>query len=688
MEILNTDKYYLKKHQDLDLLSLINRKLLIHKQLERPSRTYCVYSDLHGSYEKLIYWYRNGLGYYKIAVQEIIGEFYNENICELYEKLLLLVNRTRINKIEQCIESARLEYDPTEIFYEKVPQEFIVTLTKLEELNLSRRSVIEDILKLLRGITRGDERRIIKVVPQNFLENFLKLYNEGDKPSYDSLIKGVCEDRDTYQLVASLLVKVVIVNMFDKHINLGDTYDRGENADKLVKLYRTYFNENHGSSKLHYIWGNHDILWMGAALGSPMLAMTALRISMRYSNVAFLTRYGFDLRKLRAFAEKTYKITPTGDYTKKIEVDGWPIEVAIKITKTLLILEEKLTVLTLREAIKIPGMIDYTFELDRHERLLRLLPTGVKEDVKIWGDIQKEFPLFNDVYYPTIDPQNPEKLTSEEQEVVDDLMHQFTTLPKLQDDIMWMFEYGEAYRVVDNTLYFHAAIPADENKELAYLKSLKGKDLFDFVQRDLKDLAKKHTKGELVTVREKALLWYLWCGEKSIFFCKHKMATLERTVFNKEEAALDPLTTWHEKSNPFYANIRDEGFLTKVLTEFHADGMCMGHTPVRTADKSVLSEIHGAYVIDGGASAAYGDRGSVLIHTPECSYVTMHPSLKDLKQAEEENRIPMPVIKKLPGQRTVKIRNLDKGYFLKQELSAINQLLGKKFGDFGKDYYY
>jgi fructose-1,6-bisphosphatase-3 len=567
-------------------------------------------------------------------------------------------------------------------FTEGVPLKFKDTLIDLNTDGLTDAQILDDLITLLRGVTRGDERRIIKTIPPIYLENILKLYSEAEHDSATALVSGIIENKDIFHIISSIIVKLILSNMVDKHINIGDTYDRGEDADKLVNLYRNFFDGSEKSALLHYIWGNHDILWMGAAIGNPILVMTALRISMRYNNVAFLDRYGFNMDKLRAYAKKQYKLVPHGNYTKKMDDDD-----AIKMTKVLSVLENKLVVSCLREAVQVPGEIDYNDMLSHYESLLNLLPTGVEESQEAWDKMSKEKPLFLDSYFPTVDENNREELTAEEKEISDNLIHQFMTLPKLQEDIKWMFEKGETYRVVDNTLYFHAALPATKELGFAEFKGLQGKQLLDFVQRDMKRIGGKHATGKEVTLRESMLLWYLWCGEKSVFFCKSKMATMERTIFDKVEASRDPLTTWKEHPNPFYKNLRNDVFLKNVLNEFHAEKLCVGHTPVKNNDQAVLSDKLGAFVIDGGASPAYGDRGAVLINTAEFTYVTMHPNLEELKKAEQEDRLPNFDTSPIEEKSDLKLRHMDKGFYLKEELQAINELMERKLPDFNKSYF-
>lgn len=681
--------FYLAKYQDEDVSRLINRKLLIHKQLEKPSRTYVVYSDLHGSYEKYLHWLKNGLGYYRIAVSEILGAAYSEKVYHRFEALFLLINRARVNSIERYIqENNNRTYDIRDFFSESVPKKFITTLKELENVGLSKKRILEDILRILRLITRGDEHRIIKASPPHYMENILKLYFKDERKSYYSMLDGIVENDKVYYITTALLIKLTLVNMFDKHINLGDTYDRGDGSDKLIQVYRSYFGTASDSTPMHYIWGNHDILWLGASIGNPICCMTALRISMRYNNVEFLFRYGFNLDKLRNFALSNYKELPTGKYIKVKESKFWPADVAAKMTKALLILEAKLTVSCLKEVVKTKGDIDYNDSLKYYSDLLKLLPTKIKDDKNIWNEYIKEHPLYTDVYFPTVNPECPEQLTPEEQEVADDIIRQFTTLPKLQDDLKWMFTKGETYRVMDNTVYYHAALPATDDMELESVKGMKGKKLLDFIQRDLKRIAEHYEMGEHISLREKMFLWYLWCGKTSPFFCKSKMATLERAVFNKEVAAKDPLTTWKEETNPYYKFIRNDEFLNKILVEFHADKICMGHTPVKSTEQGILSDNLRAFIIDGGASSAYGDRGAVLINSPDYTYVTFHPSLEELQAAEKEDRLPNITIAPLEEMKNLTLRHVDKGFFLRTELDAINSLLDKKIDNFCNTYFY
>eukprot|EP01028_Stygiella_incarcerata_P009306 TRINITY_DN4380_c0_g1_i2.p1 TRINITY_DN4380_c0_g1~~TRINITY_DN4380_c0_g1_i2.p1 ORF type:complete len:718 (+),score=192.26 TRINITY_DN4380_c0_g1_i2:141-2294(+) len=682
-----------RSHKDLCLTrydgmgaeTLLNRRLVVLKQLERSPRTYVVYTDLHGSYEKFLYWLKNGMGCYRIAVSSVLGPDYTTEVVSLYERLLLIVNRHRIARFEKLIRDGKFEAPSAhDYFMDKVAVDFVYTLDSLNEMHLTNGRIMEDLLRLLRAILRGDDHRLFKAVPQAFRENIMDLYFQKDTPSYQALLNAINHDSIVFHLFASFIVKLMIVHMFDKHVNLGDSFDRGEEADLLIEFYQSFFFVDGLSPPMHYIFGNHDILWMGASVGSPILCMTALRISLRYKNTAFLDRYGFDLTNLRRFAEKVYTLTPTGSYSSSKAPD----EIK-KMAKVLQILELKLTVLWIRRAHSIPGEIDYSWYEQHYFDLLKLLPIGVPEDASVWEEYQKQHPLYSDVFFPTImEEEDPERLTEEEMELVHEIVRQFTTLPKFQRHMQWMFNVGEVYRVIDNTLYYHAALPATEEGGFEQIKGMEGKKLLDWIQRDLKKIGRNWSYGQEPTLRQKMLLWYMWTGRKSPFFCKSKMATVERAIFNEEPAAASPLTTWKEVGDVYYSLVRRDGvFLSKLLKEFHADKLVMGHTPVKSAEQGVLSREHMAFLIDGGASPAYGDRGAILISTPEYTYVTFQPPLEELKKAEEENRLPDIHIVELEETRKVKLGHMEKGYFLREELAAIDEVLPYKLKNLYESYF-
>ena len=494
------------------------------------------------------------------------------------------------------------------------------------------------------------------------------------------------QNQHIYSLFCALITKLSLNNLFEKQINLGDTFDRGEGPDKLIKIYRYYLSTE--QSPFYYIWGNHDILWMGAALGNPVLVATAVRISLRYQNVDFLHRYGFDLEKLKKLALKTYHHLPTGKYLSEQENGAFTAEEAVRMAKILQIIESKLTYSYLRELQQDDLYGDLYKEMFyQYQQVFKLLPSGLPADPAIWESYRKEHPLYLDVYFPTIKAENPGELTSEEQEIIDDLTRQFISLENFRQDLLWFFQKGQIYQVIDQTLYYHAAIPATINGELETLWGLQGRALLDFIQSEIKRLGEKLQERSPVALEEKMFFWYLWCGPLSPFFCKNKMATMERAIFDKEEAKKGTVTTHSETPNPYYQYIRQDKFVFKILDEFHAERLCMGHTPVKSIAQAILGEKGRAFIVDGGASSAFGDQGAVLIATPDYTYLTIHPGLQELQKAQAENRLPDIEVRPLEERRKMRVENLDEGVLLKEELKVIDELLESKLAPFCQNYF-
>ena len=278
--------------------------------------------------------------------------------------------------LKNALEKAEHQNPLKNQFLEKVPKKFVLAIQELEGHGLSKKRILKDILEILKGVPRGDERRSIKIVPPAFLENILKLYAPTDDSSYEAVVEAVVEKEAIFSIVTSMLVKLILSNTFDKHINLGDTFDRGEEADKLMGI-PNLFNNDDSPIPLHYIWGNHDILWMGAGIGNPILCMTALGYLCAITMWS-LSRYGFNLEALRSFARKCYQKTPIGKYVKAKNFTQWSKEDAIKMTKVLLILESKLTLNWLKDSMdeigdETVGRIDYSRDFERQRELMNFL---------------------------------------------------------------------------------------------------------------------------------------------------------------------------------------------------------------------------------------------------------------------------------------------------------------------------
>jgi len=342
--------------------------------------------------------------------------------------------------------------------------------------------------------------------------------------------------------------------------------------------------------------GNHDILWMGATCGNIACIANVIRICSRYDNINTLEDgYGINIRPLTTFALKTYandnceKFMPkVFDYNKYIRSD----EISIaKIHKAISIIQ-----------FKIEGnLIKRHPEYNMDSRLL-LDKINYKEGtIKINGDTYH----LNDINFPTIDPNDPYKLTKEEEEIIDRLKESFMQSDILNKHISFLYSKASIYKCFNSNLLFHGCIPMEENGEFSIVdimgRSLYGKQYLDFLDKIIR-------KAYFEREQEKNsdcidIMWYLWCGPKSPLFGKEKAATFERYFVIEKE-------THKEIKNPYFSLVENEEICNKILKEFGLEGkdshIINGHIPVKEKDGESPIKANGKLlVIDGGFAKSY-----------------------------------------------------------------------------------
>ncbi len=492
--------------------------------------------------------------------------------------------------------------------YEALPKTFSVD--KLEYLDriirreeyfeneafpTARQDVISSLVEIIRykvqdisdfDNLRDSIPRDLKPVVENLILNFPvpNIVYENEIIS-DSIISSLCG-----------LVKQVVLRHL---IILGDVFDRGDEPDKIIRIisqkkYRPY---------VKFVWGNHDILWMGAAAGNRSLIAEALRISVRYDNMEFLGRLNIDISNLEKLAEKLYPEDVTGKFKAKIPI-------ARKMEKTLAIIQFKLEEKTIMQ---------YP-QLEMESRLnLEDLARMLKED---------NTEGLNDTFFPTLDLNDPWKLTQEEQEVIEDLVQQFTSSSKVKRLMQYLFEEGKLYHINNYILNIHALIPSTEEGQFQELYGKKGKELLDHIELTIKHIGTLYLEGKKVEPFQLAVMFYLWCGPLSPFFGKHAMKTFERYFFKDKETHRERLLHWSE-------NLRKPEFLDRIMEEFGARRIVFGHTPVNVMKGERISTPDGRAInIDGGFSEAYLSRGHSLIHTPYQLYAIILPTQEEMDEAK------------------------------------------------------
>ncbi len=380
---------------------------------------------------------------------------------------------------------------------------------------------------------------------------------------------------------------------------LGDIFDRGAQPDKIIRILSSTAYKD----MVNYVFGNHDILWLGAASGNKSLIAEAMRITCRYDHFILMDRLQFDTRKLEDFATQTYPSDKvTGNFKAKTS-KGRSME------KALAIIQFKLEERTIRE----------NPEYDMSKRLwldhLCQILSG--------ANTQK----LNDTHFPTIDRACPSELTPEEKEVITDLEDQFTHNKKLKRLLSYFFTHGNTYSIYNYILNIHALVPSTEKGDFEEFLGLKGRALLDFIQTTIKRVGSNYLENKKQNPKDQALFFYLWCGPKSPFFGKHAMKTFERYFLTDRDTHKERTLFWKH-------NLQSEAFKKKLQEEFGIKRVVFGHTPVDyTKGRQMASKDGVAINVDGGFAAAYYNRGHALVHTPHQLYGIILPTPNELKEA-------------------------------------------------------
>jgi len=390
--------------------------------------------------------------------------------------------------------------------------------------------------------------------------------------------------------------------LLDRIQVLGDVFDRGEQPDKILRILSSHYYRD----GVDYVFGNHDILWMGAAAGCQSLIAEALRITCRYDHFTFLDRLGFDTSALEKFAESTYSVDKaTGNFKAKTD-KGRSME------KALTIIQFKLEEQTIRDFPQ--------YEMGSRLWLDRL------------ADMLKNDNLegLNDTHFPTINLESPGTLSKEEAKIVKDLTHQFTTNRRLMRLLKFLYTRGKTYHIQNNFLNIHALVPSTSQGNFEEFLGRKGKNLLTHIQSTITKVGQRYINGKPQDVEDQALFFYLWCGPKSPFFGKHAMKTFERYFLLDKESHVERSLFWKE-------NMQTDKFKKKMQQEFGVQRVIFGHTPVNYKKGIQMASEDGIAInVDGGFAAAYYNRGHSLVHTPHQLYGIILPTPEEIKEAEQK----------------------------------------------------
>ncbi len=430
--------------------------------------------------------------------------------------------------------------------------------------------------------------------------------------------------------------------LLDHILVLGDVFDRGPQPDKILRI----LSSPAYAPMVDYVFGNHDILWMGAAAGNRSLIAESMRISCRYDNFDLLDRLGFDSTALAEFAERTYPVTRvTGKFKAKTSR-------GLSMEKALAVMQFKLE----EETINNHPEYDMASRLwlDRLAEMLRS------------GDVKE----LNDSHFPTLDFAHPAKLSHEEFEIISDLEQQFTTNTKLKRLLGYFFSKGQTYHVHNNSLNIHALVPATREGGFEEFLGRSGKDLLDSIDATIKRVGVNYIGDRPQEKDDQDLFFYLWCGPKSPFFGKHAMKTFERYFLVDEREHEERTLHWKR-------NLQTQEFKDKLKSEFDVNRVIFGHTPVDYSKGNKMASDDGVAInVDGGFAAAYYNRGHALVQTPHQLYGIILPTPEEMKEATKNlDSAPLSIEIIDEFQKPMKVKDTKEGQALKAKSKEIIQAI-------------
>ena len=566
--------------------------------LNLPKGTEHFLSDIHGEVETFSHALANASGVVKRKINDVFGKSLRKKEKDMLATLIYYPKE----KLDMIL---RDEEDPQEWY--------AITLQRLSMVARAAAS----------KYTRSKVR---KAMPKNFayiIDELLNETGENKEEYYDSIINTIIQiNRGEAFIIA--LSKFIQRLLIDRLHIIGDIFDRGPFAEKVMDRIINYHS-------VDIQWGNHDIVWMGAASGSLALIANVIRISLRYANLETLENgYGITLLPLATFAMKQYDDDPCDQFETKAVAEGSNYELIKKMHKAITIIQFKLESQIIAR--------NPQFKMD--DRLLLDKINFKKGTVKV-GDTEYEL---LDKNFPTVDPDNPFALSEEEQEVMDKLKRNFINSQRLQTHIDFLYSNGSMYLAYNSNLLYHGCIPMNDDGSFQSLnvegKEYSGKRLFDNLER----VARKGYFNRYNHKSDDSSLdytWYLWCGPVSPLFGKKKMATFERQFIadkapHKEEAnAYYKLAYHHEE----YCNM--------ILEEFGLDPkvshIVNGHVPVKVRKGESPVKANGKlFVIDGGMSKPYqkvtGVAGYTLIYNSYGLVLVEHQQFESAQKAIEEEK--------------------------------------------------
>lgn len=606
--------------------------------LNLPKATEHFLTDIHGEYEAFSHVLKNGSGAVRRKVNDVFG---NTLSNQDKQTLATLIYYPR-EKMDQLLEKNKNHED----WYK-------ITLYRLIEISK-------------RAASKYTRSKVRKALPPEFSYVIEELITEKvdvrDKESYYSAIVQtiirVGRAQECIVALCQLIQRLVVDHL---HI-LGDIYDRGPGPHLIIDKLM----EHHS---LDIQWGNHDVLWMGAAAGQRGCIANVVRICARYGNLDILEDgYGINLLPLAAFAMDTYGDDPCQCFPLMGASQGEAGEQEMnrRMHKAIAVIQFKV------EGQLIGEHPEYGLE---HRNLLHRM-NREKGTLCVNG---KEYKLL-DTHFPTVNPLAPYKLSPEEEMVMERLEKAFLNCEKLQQHMRFLLAKGSLYKVYNGNLLYHGCVPLKEDGSLKEISLeghiYKGRTWYEYLEGCIRKGCLSVDRAERKKCRD--MMWYIWLHEDSPLFGKDKMATFERYFLEDKE-------THRERKNPYYRHLEDEAAMEAILAEFglfsEESHIINGHVPVRSKQGENPVKCGGrVLVIDGGFSKAYqketGIAGYTLIYNSYGLILAAHEPFRSRASAiENESDIYSEsiVVKRTDSRKLV--GDTDTGRKLKEKIRDLEMLL-------------
>lgn len=575
--------------------------ILLEALLSLPKSPELFISDIHGEDETFQHMLRNGSGLIR------------QKIIDLFGATLSGKDRRRLAALiyypHEKLQIIKKENPDWEVFYTSTIKRLVSIAYELTSIYTKR--------KIDRLLSREYGLIISELLQGEALGERRSAYNE-------RLMKAVMEIGACDKLIIALAEFIQRIAISKIHV-IGDIYDRGPGAETVMDSLIDYH-------AVDIQWGNHDIVWMGAASGSLACMANVIRLSLRYANTDTLEKgYGINLISLASFALEHYKEDKSLIFNPKVNAEDMLNESEHWLNR---IMHKAISIIQFKlEEQLIDRRPDFKLT---HRKMLSNINFRTGE-IRIEN---KNYAL-KDTYFPTIDPEDPARLSKEEEDLVAQLSESFLHSSRLKKHAQFLFEKGSMYHISNDCLLFHGSIPIDENGDLAFVemlgKKLKGREYLDFLDK----IAREAFSGIVGTAENDLavdMMWYLWAGPQSPLFGKDKMTTFERYFIN------DP--SIHQEAKGYYYYYRDDtATVAKILEDFGLDPevslIINGHVPVVVKKGENPIKANGKLiVIDGGFAKAYqeqtGIAGYTLIFDDQGKQIIAHLPFESTEKAIED----------------------------------------------------